>query len=381
MPRRTLGFLARHKTLIGAAVSLGFLVWVFKDVNMRELWDALTRIHFVWLVVSTALFMAAMYLRALRWGWLFRPGYDIPGSRLFQPMMVGFAFNSIFPGRAGEFARAFVVGKREGTGFPRAFATVFAERLFDAVTLLSILGICMSFMPPIDPTFEIEAMGAKVSGAQIQPVIEKLTIMCGVMVAGVLFLMIPGIERRLVALVDGAPLVPGGVRGAVVNLITGVIRGFDSIRNPRAMAAVVFYSIAVWGVTGLSTLALARGMEGVSDMNFLQALSVMVLIGLFIAVPASPGYWGPFEAGCVFSLAMLGVERDPSRATAYAIVLHLTQYVPIVLPGLYFARKLGVEVTKVREDDDTAPSPGVEDGQNEDAPAPDSDAGAKPSQP
>lgn len=345
-------------TLVGGAISIFCLWWVFRGIHLGTLWTALKQVNPLWLVVSTGLFMFAMYLRALRWGRLFRPNYSIDGNALFRPMMVGFAYNSIMPGRVGEFARSFIVGKRQGTGFPTAFATVFSERVFDAVTLLSLLSVCLSLMPPIDPDMAVEVWGAKVRGSLINSGLRNLTIFSGAMVLGVIFLLIPGVERLLVKLVEGAPLLPGGLRGFAVGAIGGVIRGFQAMRDPLNLLAIVGYSIVVWSITALSTLVLAWGMPGMQDMNYLQAVSLMVLVGIFIAVPASPGYWGPFEAGCVFSIVVLGVDGDQTKALAYAIVLHLTQYIPVVIPGLVFARGMGVQVSKAREESDEAPATG-----------------------
>jgi ABC-type tungstate transport system substrate-binding protein len=42
------------------------------------------------------------------------------------------------------------------------------------------------------------------------------------------------------------------------------------------------------------------------------------------------------EVGIVFSLLILGVESDPSRALAFALLVHALQYFPILGVGLYF---------------------------------------------
>ncbi|MBI3736222.1 flippase-like domain-containing protein, partial [Candidatus Sumerlaeota bacterium] len=113
--------------LLGAAVSVGCLYWVFKDVDFKQFAQALKSINPLWLCASLALFYWSMYLRAVRWGLLFKPALDLNGRRLFRPIMICFAFNSIMPGRVGELVRALFVSKRENTGLPMAFATVVSE--------------------------------------------------------------------------------------------------------------------------------------------------------------------------------------------------------------------------------------------------------------
>lgn len=341
-------FLRRQaKLIVGAAVSIIALWFVFRQVNLRELYEAVKAIDPWWLLASLALFYTSMYIRAVRWALLFRPKFRIPSRRLFPPMMIGFAFNSILPARVGEFVRAFVVGKRENTGMPTALTTVFSERIFDSVTLLSLLVVSLLILPPIDPAMTVAMGKFTITGADLANGMTKLQIICGILVGGVLFMMIPGIEKRLVGVVEWVPAIPDGISAKVINIIRGVVGGFEAIRDWRNLIAVIFWSLSVWLLAGASNWALAKGMPGVSGIGFLQSCALLTLIGLAILIPASPGYWGLFEAGCVFGVKALGVTDNISQATAYALVMHLVQYVPIVVIGLAFAAKDQVKVTKI----------------------------------
>ena len=72
-------------------------------------------------------------------------------------------------------------------------------------------------------------------------------------------------------------------------------------------------------------------------MNLLHGTALVALIGIFIMIPAAPGYWGLYEAGGIFSLVAMGVTQDQSLALAYTLMIHLVQYVPLVAIGLYYA--------------------------------------------
>ena len=58
--------------------------------------------------------------------------------------------NFLFPARAGEVVRAFVVGRREGVSKSAAFATIVLERLFDGFAILVFLGLAPFFLG-VDP--------------------------------------------------------------------------------------------------------------------------------------------------------------------------------------------------------------------------------------
>lgn len=330
--------------LIGGLISLACLYLVFRNVNLGLLWKSILSINPIYLIGSMIAFYWSMYLRAVRWALLFRPDYDFNGRRLYRPLMICFAFNAILPGRVGEIVRVFYVNKREGAPFGPTLATVVCERIFDAVVLLSMLIGSLAVLPDIDPMLQVTFGGFTATGAQIQNGLTKLTMASGVLVAGVLCMMIPGIERLLEKMIRGFPAMPQGIAGRIVDFVNGIIRGFRAIRNPKNLFLIVFYSLAIWLLAAFSNMVLAYGMKGVETMTFVQSMATMSLIGVFILVPAAPGYWGLFEAGVIFSLLALGVQSDTSLATAYALVMHIVQYVPIVMIGLFFAAQDQVRV-------------------------------------
>ena len=95
--------------------------------------------------------------------------------------------------------------------------------------------------------------------------------------------------------------------------------------------------MGIWVLVAVSNIAVAWGFG--FDLNLFQSIALMTLIGIAIVIPAAPGYWGLYEAGAIFSLFVLGVLRtdQASLALAFALVIHLVQYIPIVAVGLFFA--------------------------------------------
>lgn len=329
--------------IVGGLVSGAALYFVFRNIRFDDLTAALGSFNLVWLIPSLILFYWSMYLRGARWAWLFERPHELNGRRLFRPLMIGFGFNCILPGRVGEPMRAYSVSRSEKTTFAAALATIVTERIFDAATLLGFLAISLSLLPEIDPLFKIEFWGYQLEGAMLGPLMTNLIRISGVLVLGVLVFMIPWVQRFCIAAPFRIPLLPARYQGLLSGFVQDLSRGFAAVRNPVNLAVTVFYSLAIWGLVVLSTQVLAYGFEGM-EISIVESMAVVSLAAVFILIPAAPGYWGLFEAGVLFTLTVYGIETREPVATAFAIVLHLTQYVPILILGLFFAAQAQIKL-------------------------------------
>lgn len=377
-----LSFLKTHKKaitlLVGLAISAYFLWASTRQVVLKDFLSELKNFHAWWLVPSLVVFYFSMYLRAVRWGLLFEPHHKIKGYQAFPPLMVGFGFNCILP-RVGEVARAVVVGTRYKTGIPTALATVVAERIIDAATLMGLLAFSLMTLPPFDEKMKVEIWNSSVTGAQFnfyKMAIIKLSIF---LVVGVIVFMIPLTQRLLHQIIRALPIRPavlGCARGAALVLpLAGVRRimsgmsekfnpqaeervkhvlgntlnhfaqGFHALQQPWVLVQILAHSIVLWILIGWSNQFVAKGF-GI-PMSLAQAEAQMVMIGIFIMIPAAPGYWGLYEAGAIFGLLLFGniTEDQKSLALAYALVIHLVQYLPIIAMGLFFSWRLQVRPT------------------------------------
>ena len=140
----------RIQLAFGIALSLVFLYLALRGVNPHLLWMAVSTFNWWWAVPFVGLTVLSMWLRAWRWHYLLSPTAQLSTARLFSPMMAGFAINGLLPARLGEFARAYVLGRKENLPFPRIFGTIVVERIFDTLTLLGLLAYVFS-------TLEIKA--------------------------------------------------------------------------------------------------------------------------------------------------------------------------------------------------------------------------------
>ena len=105
------------------------------------------------------------------------------------------------------------------------------------------------------------------------------------------------------------------------------------------------YSALIWGLQGFSFFLVSLGCPGI-DLNLAEATAVLVIICFFIALPSVPGFWGLWEAGGVFALALFGVSS--SEAAGYTLANHAIQMFPVILVGLGSAFVTGVDVWRLK---------------------------------
>ncbi len=93
------------------------------------------------------------------------------------------------------------------------------------------------------------------------------------------------------------------------DLVNGnVAQGFTLIKEPVKTIQCVLLSIILWMLMALSYHVLAMGFPGFR-LTFMEMFAVMIIVCFVIALPSAPGYWGLWEAGGVFAMALFGVPE------------------------------------------------------------------------
>jgi len=336
---------------IGILISAVALWFVFRGVDLRQMLGSIKSFNYYYLIHCLLLFYLGIVLRAWRWQWLFRPKHRIPFTHATAGIFICFAFNSVFPARAGEFARAYLVGKQDKTGFSTAFGTVVAERLLDSLTLLPCLVLALA-IAPIAPgtTLPIDVFGKiyVLTGAQFLRLERSIIVTCLFLLAAILAVVIPVTRGWILGVIHSIPLLPHAFRVKVERIVHQFAEGVNFFRSPLRVVGLFVFSFILWATTAYAVFFLAKGFPGM-HMTLVQAFAMIVIVCIFILPPAAPGYWGFFEAGVIFSVVIMGVTTDQTLARSYAILLHLTQWVPIVVIGLPWAWFAHVSLSDVRQ--------------------------------
>jgi len=289
-------------------------------------------------LLTIALATATFPLRTVRWRVIMRDasGRPFPWAPLWRATAVGFMANNLLPARAGEFARAYVANRQLPVRFTTALSSIGVERVFDGLTMVGLLALAMAA-----PSFP---QSAAVGGVAL----SRIAGWAAALFAAVLLLAVVVVHRPApwLALFERAAhaVLPARFADPAVRLAAGVVDGLAVLKSPTRLATVIGWSLVLWIVNALSFAACYRAF-GLA-VPWESALILQALIGFGVAIPSSPGFFGPFEALTRVTLALYGVGAD--RAVSYAVAYHIGGFVPITLLGLQALSRSRLHLAELR---------------------------------
>ncbi len=317
--------------LASLVVTAIFLVLALRQVDFAKLAHAFASADYRLVAVAALFTLTGYVVRTARWARLLYQSKQIPVSRLFPILVVGFALNNLLPGRPGEFARAFALGQRESISKTLGFATVVVERVADGIALLGFLLVAFAAFASLGIQLPEAAKTAGILS----------TILFSVALAGLLFLLAwPDLSLALFERVTC--YLPSRLSSRLGAMLQSFIVGLRSLRSPRDMATIALLSVAVWTCESSAYFFMLNAFEVLptQPLRVVGAVFMMVLVNLGILIPAAPGGLGPFEAAGVFALSALGVSG--TSAASVALGYHAVQYLLITGLGLVFVWREGI---------------------------------------
>ncbi len=313
---------------LGVVLSLTFLTLALRDLHLGEVWDAMRRAQYGWVVPGLAVYFLSVYVRSWRWAYLLRAAKPLRAARLFPITVIGYMGNDIFPFRLGEVLRAYVLWRKEGVNFGTTFTTAIAERLFDGLTMLLFVVVGLLFIP-------------------LSALLRPLVVVAGAVFVTALLLFLglasrPALLRSVAQRLIGI-LIPQRLRPPLLGLVEGVITGLAVFRNGLDVLVTFVLTLLVWllevGKYWLVSQAFAL------HLSFPAIMLMSGTVNLLTALPSLPGYVGTFELG-IKVLQAIGVPAN--AAGSYILVLHALLWFPIVALGLVFFLREGLSWSEVQ---------------------------------
>ena len=274
--------------------------------------------------------------------------------------------NLVFPARAGDLIRAYVVKARRGIPYPTGFASLAAERVFDLLTITSLAGIVLVGYTATGQTAELARTVVGAEGAGRVAVVVATGVGLAAVAAVSAIALSARSDRDFVASAvyrvstdSYADFVVGVIQRFVDDLqaVAGTRRGFTRVGT----TSVVVWTLDV--VTGL--LVLAAFSPGLSTVELVAVSFFAVSVGnLAKVLPLSPGGIGLYEGA--FTLLVVGLTPlGPELALGAAVLDHAVKNLVTVVGG--YASMVGLNVsltTAVEESRDVRErgeeAPGVE---------------------
>jgi glycosyltransferase 2 family protein len=322
--------------VLGVGVTVALLAWVLRDVSFAEVWTNARQARLAPLLIAIVLATSTFVLRLFRWRLILRAddGSALGWTPLWHAIAIGFTANNILPFRAGEVIRALTVNRLTRVKLSSALSSLVLERLFDGITIVTLLfvGLVTAGIPA----------SAEVAGLSVRTLATRTAALLGVLLAVCLAaLAFPELAKRVLR-----RLIPSArLADKVAGFIDGVRGGLSALSSPTRIIGVTLWSFVVWGVNGASFY---YGFKAFGiGVGYGGALLQQSLLVLGIAVPSSPGFFGPFEAAIRAVLALFGVAGG--AAVSFALTYHFTTFLPITLLGLWSLARTPVSLSSMQE--------------------------------
>lgn len=292
-----------------------------------------------YLLAPAVIIICLVYLfRAFRWGVLLKPLAPARLSDLFAATTIG--FSSVFlVGRAGEFVRPVVLSMRDPRVRPSAsLVTILVERIYDltAVALMFSLNLIW-FKPPV--TFEVSFDRVRLAGFGL----------LGAIVVGIAFLawfrtrsaMVMGLLERVFT---RWRLIPRVVAKIVLRILEQLAGALRVLVNARELAETIGWTVMTWFGIALANLLVMRAFH--LPVGFQETIFVLGLSLVGSLVPTPGGAAGAFHAATAAGFLFLGVQKE--TAAALSIVLHLVDFGPALLFGVFYVIRGDLSFSKLR---------------------------------
>ncbi len=297
----------------GLLVSLAALVVLFSVIDPRETLNALQQANGWMLALGMLVSLVWLVIRARVWQTLLQGKASY--RDVFLTLNEGYLLNNLLPFRLGEVGRAFLLGRKANLDFWQVLPSVVLERMFDMIMAAALLILTLPFVAGVGWA------GQAAAGTG------------GLVALGLLGVYLvarnqPRVTAWLERLSQHWPWVQKLVGERLGTFFTGLQVLTDLRMFLRALAWILFN----WTFSILLYFVFLRAFF--PEAPLLWAVFVLGAGSFGIAAPSSPGALGVFEAALVGALTV-GLKVDPSPATAFAIALHLSNYINTGLIGGY----------------------------------------------
>ena len=325
------------KFALGIGVSVFFIWWVLRGEDPTEVIAQISQANPWYFVASVFVGTAGYFVRALRWKVLLHPlKPDTALRSRFAGVSIGFAINNTFPARLGELARAFALARVESITLSGSLGSLVVERFLDSIVLIT-----MFLVPMALPSFPgAEGLLSGTFGGVLGWTFGLLLVFLAGLVALLIFpVPIVRLAERLFVRLAGV----WGPR--MVEALESFLRALIVLRHPVLLIKAMAWSYAFWLWHGLS-FWLGFKAFGI-DVGFAAAVFTEAVVGIAVAIPAAPGFFGTFQLGADLALSGVYGVAEPA-SLAFAFGYHLGGFFPITIIGLYYAWSIGFSVGDLR---------------------------------
>ncbi|MCJ7825609.1 MAG: flippase-like domain-containing protein, partial [Anaerolineales bacterium] len=281
-------------------------------------------------------YFLGVWARAWRWHYLLRPLKSIPTRTMFPIVAIGYMGNNIYPARAGELLRAYVLRRKEQVPISASLATIIVERAFDGIVMLAFVFINLPELTSLtaDSGFAGSIRALALIGAAV------------FLGAVLVFLLMAAFTEQSKLAISWFTdrLVPVRFRDNVDAVSARFLEGLASLRSPRDVAMLFLSSVVIWLFETGKYWFVMHAFP--FEVSFFALMLMNGIVNLATTIPSAPGYIGTFDAPGIAVLQAYSVPN--ALAAGYTLVLHAALWLPITLLGAYYMARESLSWSQVQ---------------------------------
>lgn len=328
---------------LGIAISVIFLTIGLRGLKLSEVWHDMRGVHVGWLATGAAIYFFAVWGRTWRWHYLLRAIKPVALRRLFPVVVIGYMGNNVYPFRAGEVIRAYVLRRNEEVAISASLATIVIERIFDGLVMLIFVFVALPF--------------ADFKAGWLRDIVFFSTLLFwGAFLVFLVMALRPTQMRRLYTAVFDRML-PARLRATALQLADHFMLGLENLRRPRDLMMTLISSIFIWLTETTKYWFVMHAFD--FRVSFFVLMVMTAVVNLATTLPSSPGYVGTFDTPGIKTLTAYGVAERV--AASYTLVLHAALWLPITLLGFFYLYRQGLswrDFSRARDAVSTTPRHG-----------------------
>lgn len=277
-----------------------------------------------WVALALISDAAVYMLHGWRWKLLLRPITQVPYLQTLEAIYVGLFTNEVFPLRAGELIRCFLLSKSTELPISVTFASALIERLFDGVWLITFFLFCV-----------------------------RMHRMSGVLMR---FGYVLAVFLVLLGLVLGYAMY---ARKQSLDLVFGLSwpKWFNTLIEDLHLighSRYLYYSFFVSGMYLAAQMLPIYGFVQAYNLKlpWTASFMAMVLLRLSSVIPQAPGNIGSFHWVAARALIMFGLDGPLARR--FTIILWAGVTLPLILIGFIAVTMEGINMSHLHRDAATA---------------------------
>ncbi len=342
----------RWRLAVGLVVSALFFGLIVQGLDFDAFFDNITAADYAWLIPGVAVYFLGVWARTWRWHYMLRHIQPIRMWPLFQYVCIGYMGNNVYPARAGELLRSYILRRETGVRMSASLATVLVERLFDGLVMLLFVFVALPF---VTLNSELE---------RFRPAIVALTFLfVGALVVFLVLAARPTLARAIYTPLIRM-LLPAAFEKPALEMAGRFVKGLESLARGREVLMIFSTTVAIWLFETGKYWFVMYAFD--FDVGIFTLVLMNGIVNLATSLPGLPGHAGTFDYPGIVVLNAAGIDWD--SAAAYTAVLHVALWLPITLLGAFFLwrahispRQLQHEMTMAEQasaEDDLEPGDG-----------------------